>query len=197
LIKAGCNSLWFCRASEIEQFDLWPVVKEISQWSIREIRAENFDPAYENLLPAVGREGWELAPPGVTVEGERFHVPLSPDRTTTLSAIVRFRPIAHLPVSSLSIGITAHHTGPATLQTPPKVQLTLKYGDGETEIVERDLSLLKKTPVRSEVELVIATDFDRHVLSEATITFVLPPGEGSLVVENPDTQRDLLVERSL
>ncbi|HEX7009477.1 MAG TPA: family 10 glycosylhydrolase, partial [Phycisphaeraceae bacterium] len=50
LIKLGCDGLWFCRAEEIERFNLWPVVKEISQWSISQIRAEDFDPFYENLL---------------------------------------------------------------------------------------------------------------------------------------------------
>ena len=38
-IRLGCNGLWFCRPVEIEAFDLWPTVREIAGWSLRDVRA--------------------------------------------------------------------------------------------------------------------------------------------------------------
>lgn len=37
-IRLGCDGLWFCRPVEIERFGLWPAVRQISRWSLREIR---------------------------------------------------------------------------------------------------------------------------------------------------------------
>lgn len=122
LIKAGCNSLWFCRASEIEEFDLWPVVKEISQWSISQIRAENFDPAFENLL---NDSAWTKT-----------------SDSAGYSQAVAFRPISHLPVSSLTLS-GANLRGATVL---------LEFVNGETETAEppADVEYEWTFPVRTD-----------------------------------------------
>lgn len=37
-IRLGCDGLWFCRPVEIEQFDLWPTVRQIANWSLADVR---------------------------------------------------------------------------------------------------------------------------------------------------------------
>jgi hypothetical protein len=40
MINLGCDGIWFCREAEIEQMNLWPTVKRISEMSLGEIRAD-------------------------------------------------------------------------------------------------------------------------------------------------------------
>lgn len=44
MIKIGCDGIWFCTDCQLEENDLWPVVKQISEFSLKEIRAERPDP---------------------------------------------------------------------------------------------------------------------------------------------------------
>lgn len=44
MIKVGCDGIWFCTDCQLEENGLWPVVKQISEFSLKEIRAERPDP---------------------------------------------------------------------------------------------------------------------------------------------------------
>jgi hypothetical protein len=176
LIKAGCDSLWFCRASEIELFDLWPVVKEISNWSIKEIRAENFDPAYENLV-----EGWTIS-----------HT-LRPDKPAIVSKDLTFRPLAHLPLYSLTFEATLMPVE-TNVASPVELNVLVKYMDGTTETFTRNLGNFGEVETRVAAEIVIETDFAKRVPVKATIGIVLPSGLGDVKVTNIEIQRDLLIQ---
>ncbi|MCC7349003.1 MAG: family 10 glycosylhydrolase [Phycisphaerales bacterium] len=181
MIKLGCNSLWFCRASEIEQYDLWPVVKEISQWSIKEIRGEDFDPFYENLL-ATG-----AIQPGVEVQ-------LAANKGVELTQVVKFRPIQHLSVDSLAIKVKVDFSG-AKVEGPAGLRLKLKYKNG----MEETVSYRTGVAVQGMSELVwtvpVTTDFNTILLTEAQLTVEFPRGTGKAVVQGAEMIRDPLLRR--
>lgn len=176
LIKAGCNSLWFCRASEIEQFGLWPVVKEISNWSIKEIRAQDFDPAYENLV-----EGWSIS-----------HT-LRPDKPATVSKDLKFRGLAHLPLYSLTFAATLMPVE-NNVASPVELNVVVTFVDGTTETFTRNLGKFGEVETRVAAEIVIETDFAKRVPVKAAVGIVLPPGLGDVEVKDIEIQRDLLIQ---
>jgi len=181
MIKLGCNSLWFCRASEIEQYNLWPVVKEISQWSIKEIRAENFDPFYENLLEKGAIR------PGVEAQ-------LSADQGVELTQEVKFRPIAHLAVDSLGVKVKLDLAG-AKVEGSPGLRMVLRYQNG----MEETVTYRPGGTAQSQAELVwtvpVKTDFNTVLLTEAELVVELPKGQGKAVVRGAEMIRDPLLRR--
>lgn len=181
MIKLGCNSLWFCRASEIEQYNLWPVVKEISQWSISEIRNEKFDPFYENLL-----DGGAIRP-GVETQ-------LSTDKGVELTQAVVFRPIRHLSVDSLGIKMKLDLSG-AKSQGMPGLRMKLKYKNGMEEMV----AYRPIEPTQGQTELSwtvqVKTDFNSILLTEADLMVELPKGVGHVKIMEAEMIRDPLLRR--
>lgn len=181
MIKLGCNSLWFCRASEIEEYNLWPVVKEISQWSIKEIRGEKFDPFYENLLAGGAIK------PGIEAQ-------LSADKEVELTQVVKFRPIRHVSVDSLGVRVKVDLAG-AKVQGPAGLRLKLRYKNG----MEETVTYRPGASAQSHEELVwtvpVKTDFNTILLTEAELTVELPKGEGKAAVVGAEMIRDPLLRR--
>jgi hypothetical protein len=191
LIKLGCNELWFCRASEIEQFDFWPVVKEISQWSIRDIRAQNFDPAYENLICNGSFDsdltGWSVSPENVAkVSSGLLSIPPGAP-PTTISQTISFRPIRHLPVSSLSFRAKVKTSAPATLT------VGLHYFDNTSEAKEFELptAATEWTPFAAEIKA--RTDFDKLVPAKAVFEIQAP--RGGIEIDQIEVERDTDIDR--
>lgn len=181
LIKLGCDGLWFCRASEIEQYDLWPTVKEISQWSIRAIRAEDFDPLDDNLLAS---DPWTR----MGAELDKFPIPLDLDRQqpSRITRAAQFTTAPYLSVESLEFSAAMDLSG-ATLESPARMQIELRYEDGAIQKLEqRWETITPELTMRIHVE----TDYDRHVLREARVSLILPPGAGTVQIKSLRLVRD-------
>lgn len=179
LIKMGCNSLWFCRASEIEEYHLWPVVKEISQWSISKIRAEKFDPFYENFLsdgPIHG--GAEMT--------------LSADGPTTLSQTAHFRPIPWLSVESLQCNVDVE-LSQAKLKGRPMLRMTLHYKNGVSESLTYAPDETAKDEAKLHWIIPVKTDFHELALDKATLGIEMPKGSGQVRIEDAEILRDPLL----
>lgn len=198
LIKMGCDGLWFCRASEIEQYDLWPVVKEISEWSISAIREEQFDPAYENLL----RNGRFEAPDGWALPASARVVPSSAGNVlrvfagkspVELSQAARFRAIRHLAVHSLALCVTMRRDEAARLDGPVTLEARLRYHDGTQETLRREVQGLGTAPQPVEFMFPVKSDFARRVLAEAACVVRLPAGIGTVEISAVELLRDPLL----
>ncbi len=196
LIKAGCDAIWFCRAPEIERYGLWPVVKEISGWSIREIRNADFDPAYENLARnELSATAWGVHG---DADAQRLHrrdgaveiaggtMPL------TLTQSARFRASRHLGVYGLSARVVVDDIDPGV--AAPVAILNLEYANGEHESkpmahsrVDGQVTATIDTPVRC--------DFDRVLLarSEISVTIAAQPAPASIraveLIRDPQAAR--------
>lgn len=143
LIKLGCDGIWFCRASEIEEFKLWPVVREISEYSISRIRAEPFDPLYENLIPnggfENGLEGWKQEPGGsarlvtdrISSGRTALRIDLRPDRAITLTQMTAHTYSLHHVYGVRSLGLAfSAATDALDTDAPVELDLLLLYSDG-------------------------------------------------------------------
>jgi hypothetical protein len=208
LIKLGCDELWFCRASEIEEFGFWPVVKEISQWSIRDIRAQDFDPAYENLLKngdfQSGLANWTASPTaaatvskGDTAGGaDVLRVEASAAGPASVSQSIRFRAIPHLALDSLSVAarVRVPAARPAAAP-PPALAVELRYLNGETETKTCQLKDLGDAWKRVRFDVKARTDFAKLLATEAVISLQVPPGTGSVEFADVQVERDPLVDR--
>lgn len=181
LIKLGCNSLWFCRASEIEEFNLWPVVREISQWSIREIRSEDFDPFYENLL-----EGGSIRP-GMEAQ-------LSVDQGVMLKQVVKFRPVQHLAVDSLGVKVKLDMSG-ANARGPAGLRMVLRYLNGMEERVAYQSEGTGQGSQEMVWTVPVKTDFGKILLTEAELVVEFPKGQGKVMVSQAEMIRDPLLHR--
>ena len=207
LIKLGCDELWFCRASEIEQFDLWPVVKEISQWSIRDIRAQEFDPAYENLLKngdfKSQLSSWTAAPTGaarVTAgpsadASQVLRVEAPADGTATVSQSIKFRAISHLALDSLSIAARVRCATASPAAAPPALAVELRYLNGERETKTFELTGLNDAWKRVRFEVKARTDFAKLIATEAVLVLRVPPGADAVEFDDIQIERDPLVDR--
>jgi hypothetical protein len=207
LIKLGCNELWFCRASEIEQFDFWPVVKEISQWSIREIRAQNFDPAYENLLKngdfKSDLTNWTASPANAArvIAGagadvsEVLRVEASAEGPTTVSQSIRFRAISHLALDSLSIAARVRTTTASPAAAPPSLAVELRYLNGERETKTFELTGLNDAWKRVRFDVKARSDFARLIATEAVLVLRIARGAGGVEFDDVEVERDPLIDR--
>jgi len=203
LIKLGCDGLWFCRAQEIEQYDLWPVVKEISQWSIAKIRAEEFDPAYENILKngdfENGIAGWTISPDtsaaadaGRSASGKHsLKVTLS-SAPTSVSQKIAFQSPAYHSVDSLLLKVQTDTTG-ATVSGQIALELLLTYVDGEKETLSRSMDVSAGWKTLSHT-FKVGTDHKKHILESADVRIVLPPGSGSVTLDAAEMERDPLLD---
>ncbi len=143
LIKLGCDGIWFCRAGEIEEFNLWPVVREISRYSLREVRAQSFDPLYENLVPngdfESGLEGWQADPAdaarvddvGPASGGRCLRIDARPEYGVRIRLRTPPRFSTHPAYAVRSLGLAFYYQD-AELRTDPPVRVVLRlmYTDG-------------------------------------------------------------------
>jgi hypothetical protein len=204
LIKLGCNGLWFCRASEIEQYHLWPVVKEISTWSLKAIRAEEFDPLYENLLANAdfshGFEHWNISPASQAriaqnADGQNIlRVQLSSNQPTLITQVVTFQ-VAHsyMAVDSLKLSASLRADG-AELQTSAKLCLNLNYLNDQKEIIQVDVPDLSQAWNSAQLVTKVKEDFNRLVLQRAEMSIRLPPGSGTVEISRLSSERDPLLD---
>jgi|GEM_PF-4990339 len=189
LIKLGCDGLWFCRASEIETHNLWPVVKEISQWSISEIRRQEFDPVYENLLENgsfdAGLDGWTRAGTAQIDVGDG--VTLRPDAgaPVELSQAVRFVQHPYLAVHALEMRLRG---GGAAVARGAVVALSLEYVDGHT--AEHVFGSADFVSNQLKQNVAVECDFQRRVLKRATVKVVVPAGTAAWQVQSVELFRD-------
>lgn len=202
-IKLGCNGIWFCRLSEIEQYGLWPTVKEISEWSANQIIKENFEPIPENLLQnstfEKETEFWNIAEEGSNVnlvqphpsEPKSLQVKLSAEHETVISQTVSFRPIPYGPVASLVLSLSLKSED-LRCDLAPCIFFDLTYQSGYTERVTVYLSLSDRewSPVNAACR--VKTDFESLLLTLAKIEIVFPRGTGTIWINDLDLERDAL-----
>ncbi|MDC0935292.1 family 10 glycosylhydrolase [Pirellulales bacterium] len=214
LIKIGCDGLWFCRPAEIEQYDLWPVVREISQWSIDEIRSESFDPYAENLLKNAdfsnGTKNWQvaqqpngrMAPARCKATGSGLEFTLSEASDQTLSQTVTFRLLRQYPVDSLLFRSRISIPRDAKLHNEIQLEGRLRYANGEEETVQRPIKTgpIKTGPIKTGLETTTdavvvkaRTDFSGLVLQKFELTLKIPRGIGTLCIGELELQRDPLL----
>lgn len=180
LIKLRCDGIWFCRASEIEQYELWPTVKEISQWSIQQIRSEDFDPFFENLFDA---DDWTSLRPEQPPFKLPVRIELSQAESVVFDRAVQFVTTPHLGVYALTFD--AHFQGDA-LEAPARLELQLQYEDGT-----RETHSMESTSQHVILSVKPACDFDRRVLKHARARVIAPRGSGSIVLQQATLQRDV------
>ena len=190
LIKQGCDGIWLCRSMEIEQFRLWPVVKEISRYSLRQIRAEDFDPLQVNLLVngdfARGLDGWSLsrgdaASLKVSLAGlePELNVELDPAKPCELYQLRRFSTALVRAVRSLGVSFEYRTTGLAAEARTPQVTVDLEYTSGKVDSkvyeLSGDMPRWKEVTHRFRVSRARA-----DTLKTATIRVIIPGGAGTL-----------------
>lgn len=200
LIKMGCDSLWFCRVAEIEEFGLWPVVEEISNWSLSEIRKEEFDPYHENIAAdpdfSAGNNHWKYV--GQSADGTAIQpipgglsITLSDSATRGVEQTIAFRPIKHLPVHSLRFATRIAVSPDCVLDGKIELKGTLRYANGRETHWRKPVVLAGSTGSISHV-VEVDTDFEELVLESATFALDLPRGKGTLHVDEVVVERDPL-----
>jgi hypothetical protein len=204
LIKAGCDGLWFCRASEIEQYNLWPVVREISQWSLKDIRAENFDPSHENLLysrdSASSDPPWKMTYTDSDRASEKISpndqgqisVKLDPSRQTSIERSIHVRTLPYFSLNSLeTIGRIRG------VADNISIEIQIQYADGKTETLRHQLASHKLASKEegSPFDLIDAVESDhaKHVAQNVSFQFVLPRGNTTVELDAIDVERDPLI----
>lgn len=186
LIKQGCDGLWFCRASEIEQWNLWPTIKEISGWSISKIRDEEFDPYEENLFTA---DAWTSKLADQVPLQLPVILNLNESAPVSYSRSVQFSTVPYLCVDSLQVDATLESPSGAAAKGS-KIELKLQYADGITQIVSKTFEGNSPSMIFK-----IEGDFDRHVLQSADASIILQPGSGTVKLTRFALSRDPLLRK--
>ncbi len=204
LIKAGCDGLWFCRLAEIEQYNLWPVVNEISQWSLEEIRSESFDPYSENLLInpdfSSGLTGWHISQPEYKQNdqanphstGNGLVFSLRETSPQSLSQTVRFRSSPQYAVDSLQFRYSFSVPDNAQFVNDILFEGHLHYANGEEEDVTHAIKT-KTGTTKGKIDLKARTNFAELFLEKFELKLTIPPGVSSLTVNELYLQRDPLL----
>ncbi len=194
MIKAGCDGLWFCRVSEIEEYALWPVVKEISSWSISEIRAEPFDPTRVNLLGngdfTDGLSGWRCEPEGVATVLKPGEVRLASGLAveSALSQIITFEPLNYMPVASLDVSLDVWADEEAIVGDL-RLTVQLIYVGGDTQTHELFITSTGDGWHEHKLHVPVEADYKDRVLDQARLTIHTQTDAG------PYRFRDIRVER--
>ena len=192
LIKLGCDGIWFCRASEIEEFKLWPVVREISHYSISHIRREKFDPLYENLISngsfENGFEGWKGEPLGaaklvtdMAFAGQSaLRIDLRQDSAISLTQITPHGYSPHHVYGTRSLGFSfASRTAGLRADAPVQVDLLLVYSDGHEEHHQFELTGTQTGWERRGGEFPVIRERDR-TLKTTRVSVRVPAGQGTV-----------------
>lgn len=175
MIKAGCDGLWFCRVSEIEEYGLWPVVKEISSWSISEIRDESFDPTRVNLLDngdfMNGLSGWRCDPEGAVNVLNHGEVRFESNSTveSTLSQLITFEPLSYMPVASLDVSLDVWADDQADADAF-RLAVQLVYVDGDKQTHELSITPTGDGWQQYRFRVPVEADYQDRVLGRASLT---------------------------
>lgn len=204
LIKLGCDGIWFCRNSEIEQFDLWPMVKEIGEYSLSRIRAEDFDPMYENLVPNgdfdEGLKDWHCEPAGRATtlgdEADNGRSFLRIDLQETAPVVVvqrsptRFSPHPAYALRSLGV-LVEYRSAIVEAEGATRVVVDLACTNGERHAEAMELSLGQEA-WRTEQRAFRVKREGRNVVRTATIRIAVPPGRGTIWLDKIELLYDPL-----
>jgi hypothetical protein len=188
MIKQGCDGIWFCRTSEIEQYNLWPVAQEISGYSIKDIRQKDFDPMYENLLEngsfTDGFAGWTYkddADSNNTVlthcENSSIRIDLARQAKQSLTQSHRFCTHPAMAVRSLRFSFN-YKAEIQHADSTAQVLLCLEYSDNHSETKSFDLRNQHDWKYEN-----IAFQVDHNAslaLKNATVQIVFPAGDGTI-----------------
>jgi hypothetical protein len=190
LIKLGCDGIWFCRGTEVEQYNLWPVVQEIGNYSIKEIRQKTFDPMYENLLENGnfndGLKGWtyindinstETIKASKCSDKPEIQINLTKQGKQSLMQSHRFSTHPAMAVRSLQFSFNYKAKIRQTDSTT-RVLLCLEYSDNHSEIKSFDLGDQNDWKFEN---IVFQVDHNSSLaLRTATAQIMLPAGDGTI-----------------
>ena len=192
LIKLGCDGIWFCRAGEIEEFKLWPVVREISRLSLRDIRAQDFDPLYENLVPnggfEAGMESWQADPDdGARIVDEQpacgkscLRLTLQPQHAVRVSlrSPIRFSP--HVAYAVRSLGLAFRYRA-VDFKADTPVQVTLRLRLTNDTVEEKVFAPASENGQwrLTKSEFRVARDA-KKVVKAVELEIRVPPGSGTV-----------------
>jgi len=197
MIKLGADGIWFCREMEIETLALWPTVKRVSELSIREVRATDFDPYHENLAVNGGFDdgirSWESQPsarvsviqPDPAGNPTALEIKAAEDAPTVVSQVIKHNPS---PVVALrSIGVSCQYqAGYLRAAEPAKVLLNLRYADG-TEESHTFLLPVDTTATLGwqSLDRALPVAYSAVRCLESSIVRILcPAGDGTLHIDN-------------
>jgi len=188
LIKLGCDGIWFCRSSEIEQYNLWPIVQEISNYSIKSIRQKHFDPMYENLLEngsfTDNLARWTYKCDGDSnnailahCENSSIRIDLSKDAQQSLAQSHRF--CTHPAMAVRSLQFSFHYKAELRdVDSTAQVLLCLEYSDNHSETKSFDFHNQNDWKFEN---IVFRVDHNASLaLKNATVQIVFPAGNGTI-----------------
>ncbi len=203
LIKLGCDGIWVCRASELEQFKLWPVIREIGGYSLSRIRAEEFDPLDENLIAngdfKSGASGWTLDPGAVVADGRgqdggaALAITLNEGRPVAVVQAADRLYCRHPAMAVRSLGLSfSVRAEDVRAPSPPRVVLTLKYTDGSSE--ERAFSVTTGQTGWHAIEEAfrVTREPPQRLLKSTRLRIEAPAGTGTLVLDDIELTYDPL-----
>ncbi len=197
MVKIGADGIWFCREMEIESLDLWPVVKRVSELSISEIRAADFDPYYENLAINGGFDqgltAWDIQPDGrakvsqgLSVENQNtLDITLAKDFPTTVSQVIKHHASPVIALRSLGFSCEYRLNG-FYADEPAKVVLDLRYSDGSEE--SHSITVPTDTTTSSgwqTLDKAVPVAYSGvRCLESSTVRVLCPAGEGVIGLDN-------------
>jgi hypothetical protein len=190
LIKLGCDGIWLCRGTEIEQYGLWPVVQEISNYSIQAIRQKQFDPMYENLLEngsfTEGLDGWTYKDD--TDSNKTINIMHHSDKSEMQFDLIkqkkqlliqshRFCTHPAMAVRSLKFSFS-YKAELRHADSTAQVLLCLEYNDNHSETKSFDLHNQNDWKFKN---IVFRVDHNVSLaLKNATVQIVFPAGDGAI-----------------
>lgn len=205
MIKVGADGVWFCREMEIEALDLWPAIKQVSELSISDIRAQALDPYEENLAKNggfdSGLDNWSVQPDGGThveqgpsAESKSvLAVELGPESKTEISQAIGHN--ASPVVALRSIGASLRYRSDQ-VQADEPVQLIFdfSYTDGSVDsrvfLVPNDLAA--SPDWQAYTQAVVVDYSDGRYLKSTTVRIVCPGGEGVFYIDEVSVTHDPL-----
>ena len=190
MIKVGCDGIWFCLATQIENYDLWQTVKAIDGYSIQSIREHEIDPYHENLLINGEFEGstsgWAVDAAATSGKAHvndagQLVVTQSEDRHVTCRQTVHH--IAHPVFAPRSLTIVfdslAHIEDSAATA---RVDIVLKYSDGS--LSTHHYSIGHGISDWSTTEDSFSVEYGERCLESTTVVIDVSPGTGELLLDN-------------
>jgi glycosyl hydrolase family 10 len=205
MIKAGCDGVWLCLASRIENLGLWPSVKRISEYSLSEIRQDNFDPSYENLVRngdfEAGLADWDRSEAEIEVRRNKEEAPtnsrlvirLNQHQQTEVSQVQQY--ISHPVFAARSLRFSfEHHNHGFDAKTPAHVRLEMTYSDGYRYTHDFPLASDTQYPaVWNTISENVDVEYqDDKYLKTTTVRIVAPLGRGELWLDNIELVLDPL-----
>jgi Glycosyl hydrolase-like 10 len=205
MIKVGAEGVWFCREMEIESLNLWPTIKRVSELSISDIRAQDFDPYEENLAENggfdSGLDGWSVQPDrGARVElgpsaesPSVLEVRLDMDSRIEISQVIQHNASPVIALRSLGISLR-YRSDQVRADEPVQLVLDQRYSDGSEEsrsfVIPVDRAA---TPDWQDfTEAVVVGYSDGRYLQSTAVRVVSPRGEGFFYIDGVFVTHDPL-----